>query len=268
MKTEKTSFWLLLTETNPDTVIGCETWLHPGIYVREVLPENYHIVARKDRSSDHHGGVLIIAKITLIGTHLDIQTNTEFAAASFTCQGHAPLIIGSIYRPPNSGHDYGLYWRIMWQDRTAPNLKSQSNSWFSGDVNLPDIDWETHTIKGHNYPISINQCFLNSIYDTGSDQIVRFPTRGESILDVFLTSHPYLIEKCKTVPGVSDHDIVFVEASTRATRTKNLPIEACGHRWKETRCAWLFYKIHYTVFSFHWCKRTVGYTEGLHSWLF
>ena len=140
--------------------------------------------------------------------------------------------------------------------------------WFSGDVNLPDIDWETHTIKGHNYPISINQCFLNSIYDTGSDQIVRFPTRGESILDVFLTNHPYLIEKCKTVPGVSDHDIVFVEASTRATRTKNLPIEACGHRWKETGCAWLFYKIHYTVFSFHWCKRTVGYTEGLHSWLF
>ena len=80
MKTEKTSFWLLLTETNPDTVIGCETWLHPGIYVREVLPENYHIVARKDRGSDHHGGVLITAKITLIGTHLDIQTNTEFAA--------------------------------------------------------------------------------------------------------------------------------------------------------------------------------------------
>ena len=93
--------------------------------------------------------------------------------------------------------------------------------WFSGDVNLPDIDWETHTIKGHNYPNSINQRFLNTIYDTDSDQIVRFPTRGESILDVFLTNRPYLIEKCKTVPGVSDHDIVFVKASTRATRTKN-----------------------------------------------
>ena len=106
MKAKKTSFWLLLTETNPDIVIGCETWLHPGIYEREVLPENYHIVTRKYRSSDHHGGVLIATKDTLIGTHLDMQTTAEFAAASFTCQGHAPLIIGSIYRPQNSGQDY------------------------------------------------------------------------------------------------------------------------------------------------------------------
>ena len=112
MKTKKTSFWLLLTETNPDSVIGCETWLHSGIYEREVLPENYHIVARKDRSSDHHGGVLIAAKDTLIGTHLDIQTNTEFAAASFTCQGHAPLIIGSIYRPPNRHFSVAPYITI------------------------------------------------------------------------------------------------------------------------------------------------------------
>ena len=185
---------------------------------REVLPENYHILARKDRSSDHHGGVLIAAKDTLIGTHLDIQTNTEFAAASFTCQGHAPLIIGSIYRPPNSGQDYmeELCDKICQLQTSNP----RATLWISGDVNLPDIDWETHTIKGHNYPISINQCFLNTIYDTGSDQIARFPTRGENILDVFLTNRPSLIEKCKAVPGVSDHDIVFVEASTRATRTK------------------------------------------------
>ena len=218
MKAKKTSFWLLLTETNPDIVIGCETWLHPGIYEREVLPENYHIVARKDRSSDHHGGVLIAAKDTLIGTHLDIQTNTEFAAASFTCQGHAPLIIRSIYRPPNSEQDY--MEELCDKIRQLQTSNPRASLWISGDVNLPDIDWETHTIKGHNYPISINQCFLNTIYDTGSDQIVRFPTRGENILDVFLTNHPSLIEKCKAVPGVSDHDIVFVEASTRATRTK------------------------------------------------
>ena len=218
MKAKKTSFWLLLTETNPDIVIGCETWLHPGIYEREVLPENYHIVDRKDRSSDHHGGVLIAAKDTLIDTHLDIQTNTEFAAASFTCQGHAPLIIGSIYRPPNSGQDY--MEEICDKIRQPQTSNPRATLWIRGDVNLPDIDWKTHAIKGHNYQISINQCFLNTIYDTGSDKIVRFPTRGENILDVFLTNCPSLIEKCKAVPGVSNHDIVFVEASTRATRTK------------------------------------------------
>ena len=218
MKAKKTSFWLLLTVTNPDIVIGCESWLHPSIYEREVLPVNYHIVDRKDRSSDLHGGVLIAAKDTFIGTHLDKQTNTEFAAASFTCQGNAPLIIGSIYRPPNRGQDYmeDLCDKIRQPQTSNP----RATLWISGDVNLPDIDWETHAFKGHNYRISINQCFLSTIYDTGSDQIVRFPTRGENILDVFLRNRPSLIEKCKAVPGVSDHDIVFVEASTRATRTK------------------------------------------------
>ncbi|MCG7874753.1 MAG: hypothetical protein JAY78_00305 [Candidatus Thiodiazotropha taylori] len=94
-------------------------------------------------------------------------------------------------------------------------------TWIGGDVNLPDIDWENHTIKGHNYPISMSQYFLNTVYDIGSDQVVRFPTRGENTLDVFLTNRPSLIEKCKAVPGVSDHDIVFIEASTRAIRTKS-----------------------------------------------
>ena len=216
---------LLLTETNPDIAIDCETWLHPGIYKREVLPENYHIVARKDRSSDHHGGVLITAKDTLIGTHLDIQTNTEFAAASFTCQGHAPLIIRYIYRSPNSGLDY--MEELCDKIRQLQISNPRTTLWVSGDVNLPDIDCETHTTKGYNYPIDIYQCFLNTIYDTGSDQIVRLPSRGEKILDVLLTNRPSLIEKC-----------------TRATRTKQpqrkrkkFLMEACGHRRKETKCA-------------------------------
>ena len=39
-------------------------------------------------------------------------------------------------------------------------------------------------------------------------------------LDIFLTKRPSLVDKCKPIPGVSDHDIVFVEASTRAAKTK------------------------------------------------
>ncbi|MCG8044799.1 MAG: hypothetical protein N0E48_03805, partial [Candidatus Thiodiazotropha endolucinida] len=151
------------------------------------------------RSSDHHGGVLIAARNSLIGTQLDIQTNTEFTAASFDCQGHTSLVIGAIYRPPNCDQNY--MEELCNKLRELQTKHPKAITWIGGDVNLPDIDWENHTIKGHNYPISMSQYFLNTVYDIGSDQVVRFPTRGENTLDVFLTNRPSLIEKCKAVPG-------------------------------------------------------------------
>ena len=50
--------------------------------------------------------------------------------------------------------------------------------------------------------------------------MVKFPTRERNTLDVFITNRPSLIQKCKPVPGVSDHDIVFVESNISATRSK------------------------------------------------
>ena len=218
IKAKKTPFWLLLEETNPDIVIGCETWLHPGIYEREVIPNGYHFVARKDRATDHHGGVIIAAKDSLIGTEIPIQTSAEFVAASFNCQGQAPLIIGAIYRPPKNDQAYTD--ELCNKIRDLQSQYQKATIWIAGDANLPDIDWESQSICGHNYLLKINQTLLNTVYDVGFEQIVKFPTRGENTLDIFLTNRPSLIGKCKAVPGVSDHDIVFVEASTRAVKTK------------------------------------------------
>ena len=74
--------------------------------------------------------------------------------------------------------------------------------------------WYRPPADGH-LPVSDN----GNVYDVGFEQIVKFPTRGENTLDIFLTNRPSLIGKCKAVPGVSDHDIVVVEASTRAVKT-------------------------------------------------
>ena len=34
------------------------------------------------------------------------------------------------------------------------------------------------------------------------------------------TSHPSLVNRCKPLPGISDHDIVLIDANVRATRTR------------------------------------------------
>ena len=75
----------------PDVIIATETWLHPGIAEKEVLPDNYHFLARKDRPSDPHGGVVVIAKADISGVQVDTSTSTEFSAAAITskhCKDH------------------------------------------------------------------------------------------------------------------------------------------------------------------------------------
>ena len=73
LRAKRLSFWLLLQETNPDIIIGRETWLYPGVYEREVLPVGYHIIARRDPVQDRHGGVIIAAKDTITGKIQDTR---------------------------------------------------------------------------------------------------------------------------------------------------------------------------------------------------
>ncbi|KAL8603552.1 hypothetical protein ACOMHN_052781 [Nucella lapillus] len=42
--------------------------------------------------------------------------------------------------------------------------------------------------------------------------------RGENTLDIFLTSHPSLVPRIEPLPGISDHDIVYLEFDTNPTR--------------------------------------------------
>ena len=49
---------------------------------------------------------------------------------------------------------------------------------------------------------------------------MKFPTRERNTLDVFITNWPLLIQKCKPVQGVGNHDIVFVESNISAICSK------------------------------------------------
>ena len=159
MRAKSTPFWLLLEEANPDAIIGSETWLHQGFHENEVLPQGYHMVARKDRQTDHHGRVMIAARDNINGTEISMQSRTELAAASFDCPGKAPIAVGALYRPPSSDQAY--------MEALCSSIKELNNSdpkatvWIAGDINLPDINWQTSTITGSNNPVIINQLLLD-----------------------------------------------------------------------------------------------------------
>ena len=81
--------------------------------------------------------------------------------------------------------------------------------WIAGDFNLPDIDWNSFSITGHNYSWSINQLLLDLIWNLGLSQAVGAPTRGSNTLDLFFTSHLDLHQNSQVIPGVTDHEAVL-----------------------------------------------------------
>ena len=231
MKAKRESFWSLLEEANPDIILASETWLHPGIHDCEVLPDNYRFIARGDRPNDPHGGVAIIAHRELEGVQVNLPTDSEFVAASFTCKhSKKPLITGALYRPPSSDVEY--MESLCSAISSLSNMYPGSVIWISGDANLPDIEWETTSIVDHHNPVQVNTLFINTVMDIASEQIVDFPTRGQNLLDIFVTNRPSLLNKCTPLPGLSDHDIVLVDSNITPARQK--PPKRLIHLWKKT----------------------------------
>ncbi|CAC5381183.1 unnamed protein product [Mytilus coruscus] len=108
---------------------------------------------------------------------------------------------------------------------------NNSTIWIGVDLNLPDINWSSNTITGNQYRKDINDTFLSLENDLGLIQSVHFPTRGPNILDLFLTNRPSLINRCEPVPGISDHEIVFIDSSIAVMRQK--PIKRIIQMWKK-----------------------------------
>jgi len=54
-------------------------------------------------------------------------------------------------------------------------------------------------------------------------QLVNSPTRDNNILDIFATNRPSLILDCKVIPGISDHEAVYVETQINLISTPETP---------------------------------------------
>ena len=63
--------------------------------------------------------------------------------------------------------------------------------------------------------------------DNGLSQMVDKPTRTtsntSSVLDLFLTNLPDMVNRMEIIPGISDHDIPLLDISTRVRLNKKTP---------------------------------------------
>lgn len=60
--------------------------------------------------------------------------------------------------------------------------------------------------------------FLDLIHDSNLEQIVSFPTRKDHVLDLFMTNIPSLVNRCEPLPGIVDHDIVYIDITAKINK--------------------------------------------------
>jgi hypothetical protein len=189
-------FFNLIDTYNPDVVIGTESWLSEEINNAEVFTDDY-ITFRRDRCT-RGGGVFICIKNVI--DCRELRTGEDFEMIVVELKGKDPEFtweIVGIYRAPNE--DMRVIERLA--ARTGFTGNSTKRSIIGGDLNLPYTDWNVNA--GGN---SGTQALANSsVWENGYSQVVDSPTRGDTLLDVYLVWTESSFASSSIVQGISDH---------------------------------------------------------------
>ena len=223
----------MIEDSNPDIIIGTETWLDTGIKSSEILTNQLgYDLQRRDRPNDPHGGVLVASKFNLQIGDVIVSMSLELLSANITLEKKKKFWIAAFYRPPNKTDVHHL----QTVKNELSQLKARSKKTpllIEGDFNLPDIHWKDLTVASSQYASRVNTTFPETIADFNLEQLVVFPTRKDNTLDIILKTHPSFKQRCKPIPsiGSSDHDIVLLDMYSTAIRPK--PICRKTHLWKQ-----------------------------------
>jgi len=68
----------------------------------------------------------------------------------------------------------------------------------------------------------VNNLFVDVINDFSLEQQVFEPTRNENVLDLVLTTSPYLIDNIKVVPGMSDYEAVICNLQNTSNNNSHI----------------------------------------------
>jgi hypothetical protein len=177
--------------------------------------------------SDSYGGVLIAVREDLICSPVLTSQKTELMSVKLQLNRAKSIIISSFYRPPNMTED--TYSSATLEELIKLRHDNQkSDFWIGGDFNLPDVNWSSLTVTSNQYSYAMTDTYLDILRNCNVEQIVDFPTRGNKTLDIFL-SNPGLIDRCKPIPRVGDHDAVLIDTLIKPRRTK--PTRRTIHLW-------------------------------------
>ena len=211
------SLLTLCESTGADIVIGTESWLTDQHLSTEISPDNYKVY-RPDRKKKKGDGVFILVKSTfpsLEPEELNANDDCEMIWVQIQVIGASHLYVGAFYHPPDiENPDY-----LSHLDACLSRIPEGAHVWIGADFNLADINWTDNSVC----PSAAKPALFSKLIDITNNrflqQLVTEPTRiietTESILDLFFTNNSSLISNVEVIPGISDHEAVYIEPSLR-----------------------------------------------------
>ena len=222
--------------TRPDVIIACETKITDKVYNAEVIPIGYQKdVFRKNRS-DRGGGVLLAFREGFVVSKVDTPKHeSESVWAQVSIPGQTPLYVCSFYRPPASGSNP---LKDLEKDIQAINKKGNKHLIVAGDFNCGHINWETSVVNPGATEAPAHRELLDILNRNMLTNTQLSPTREERNLDLHITTRPSLVKAQRTIPGISDHDIVVIDSDIRPVFKPQQPRKIYSFKraeWDEIR---------------------------------
>ena len=215
----------LIETTQADIILGTESWLRDDHLSTSIFPKGFKVY-RKDRRNRTGGGVFILVTEELISSEpeeMKVEGSCELIWAHIQVPGSSQLFIGSFYRPPDE-NDSGYLDQLQ---SCLSKIPTGAHTWIGGDFNLGDIDWTTDSVKQYANKPGLCHQLLRISKDNFLDQLVLEPTRitedTANILDLFFSNNQSLVNRVDIIPGISDHEVVYVESSLRPSRAATPP---------------------------------------------
>ena len=127
----------LISEHNPDVMIGTETHLSPEINSSEIFPDNF-CVHRRERDCNGGGTVIAIRDNLNSIRRPDLETDCEIIWVEILSPNNKSALVGSFYRPPSSS----LAVIMSLEESLIKAFSASSNHLLilGGDFNLPGIN--------------------------------------------------------------------------------------------------------------------------------
>lgn len=153
---------------------------------------------------------------------VDIDINTAFKEAvvvKVILQNDKALIAACLYRSPSSTieNSFALSSTIREISKLKPHRLAMV-----GDINFPDIDWETYTCPGdpENRTYAAEYKFIDTLQEEfliqeQKDITRNMPNQKPAVLDLVITDKEGAIGDITRLPGLgrSDHDMLLFEVN-------------------------------------------------------
>ncbi len=135
----------MINSTQPDIIIGTESWLDPSVKNNECFLQNFKIF-RRDRPEGQRGGGVFVAirYLFMLSQVTELESECEMVWAKLEIISSKCTYIGSFYHPHTENYD-----NMKQFDISINKLNSFAKGIIvlGGDFNLAGWDWATNTIK-------------------------------------------------------------------------------------------------------------------------